>query len=103
MVRYNSARERASLRKGRYFNLWTNSRLASFNSASLKNWRLRNDEPIVDVSFLHLPEVKAIPGRSETRLFGLVREKSFPASVRLGPQAVALVKAEIRAWCLDAS
>ncbi len=54
-----------------------------------------------DVSFLRLPEVKAVTGLSKTSIYELIREKSFPAPVRLGPRAVAWVKSEIRQWALE--
>jgi predicted DNA-binding transcriptional regulator AlpA len=49
-----------------------------------------------DVSFLRLPEVKALTGLSKTSIYELIREKSFPAPVRLGPRAVSWVKTESR-------
>jgi prophage regulatory protein len=54
-----------------------------------------------DVSFLRLPEVKAVTGLSKTSIYELIREKSFPAPVRLGPRAVAWVKSEIRQWAVQ--
>jgi predicted DNA-binding transcriptional regulator AlpA len=51
-----------------------------------------------DVIFLRLPDVKAITGLSKSSLYGLIREKSFPPPVRLGPRAVAWVRSEIRQW-----
>jgi prophage regulatory protein len=54
-----------------------------------------------DVSFLRLPEVKAVTGLSKTSLYALIREKSFPAPVRLGPRAVAWVRSEIRQWAVE--
>jgi prophage regulatory protein len=54
-----------------------------------------------DVSFLRLPEVKAVTGLSKTSIYDLIREKSFPAPVRLGPRAVAWVKSEIRQWAVQ--
>jgi prophage regulatory protein len=44
-----------------------------------------------DVIFLRLPEVKAVTGLSKSSLYALVRERSFPAPVRLGPRSVAWV------------
>lgn len=44
-----------------------------------------------DVTFIRLPEVKAVTGLSKTSLYALIKEKSFPAPVRLGPRAVAWV------------
>jgi prophage regulatory protein len=54
-----------------------------------------------DVSFLRLPEVKAVTGLSKTSIYELIREKSFPPPVRLGPRAVAWVKSEIRQWAVE--
>jgi prophage regulatory protein len=54
-----------------------------------------------DVSFLRLPEVKAVTGLSKTSVYELIRGKSFPAPVRLGPRAVAWVKSEIRQWAVQ--
>jgi prophage regulatory protein len=51
-----------------------------------------------DMSFLRLPDVKAVTGLSKTSLYTLIREKSFPAPVRLGPRAVAWLKSEVRQW-----
>ncbi|MGI0133929.1 MAG: helix-turn-helix transcriptional regulator [Candidatus Micrarchaeaceae archaeon] len=54
-----------------------------------------------DVSFLRLPEVKAITGLSKTSIYELIREKRFPPPVRLGPRAVAWVKSEVRQWAVE--
>ena len=54
-----------------------------------------------DVSFLRLPEVKAFTRLSKTSIYELIREKSFPAPVRLGPRAVAWVRSEVRQWALE--
>lgn len=53
------------------------------------------------LSFLRLPEVKAITGLSKTSIYELIRNKDFPAPVRLGPRAVAWVKSEVRQWAVD--
>lgn len=54
-----------------------------------------------DVTFMRLPEVKAITGLSKSSLYVLIREKSFPAPVRLGSRAVAWVKSEVKQWAAD--
>ena len=64
------------------------------------DFSLRTDN-LVEVSFLRLPEVKAITGLSKTSIYELIREKSFPAPVRLGPRAVAWVRSEVRQWALE--
>jgi len=59
---------------------------------------LSSAESLGGVRFLRLPQVKAVTGLSKTTLYALIREKSFPAPVRLGPRAVAWVKSEVRQW-----
>ena len=54
-----------------------------------------------EVTFLRLPDVKAITGLSKTSLYALIREKSFPPPVRLGVRTVAWVKSEVRQWAVD--
>jgi prophage regulatory protein len=54
-----------------------------------------------DVTFIRLPEVRAVTGLSKTSLYALIKEKNFPAPVRLGPRAVAWVKSEIRQWAVE--
>lgn len=61
----------------------------------------RSHDTLDDVSFLRLPEVKALTGLSKTSIYELIRGKSFPAPVRLGPRAVAWVRSEVRQWALD--
>lgn len=59
------------------------------------------DDPILEVVFMRLPEVKAVTGLSKTSIYELIRERSFPPPVRLGPRAVAWVKSEVKQWALD--
>jgi predicted DNA-binding transcriptional regulator AlpA len=54
-----------------------------------------------DVTFLRLPEAKAITGLSKTSLYVLIRDRSFPAPVRLGPRAVAWVRSDVRQWAVE--
>jgi predicted DNA-binding transcriptional regulator AlpA len=54
-----------------------------------------------DLSFLRLPEVKAITGLSKTSIYELIRSSAFPAPIRLGPRAVAWVRSEIRQWAVE--
>ena len=54
-----------------------------------------------DMSFLRLPDVKSVTGLSKTSLYALIREKSFPAPVRLSPRAVAWLKSEVRQWVVE--
>jgi predicted DNA-binding transcriptional regulator AlpA len=61
----------------------------------------RSSDTLDEVSFWRLPEVKAVTGLSKTSIYELVRDKSFPAPVRLGPRAVAWVRSEVRQWALE--
>jgi prophage regulatory protein len=54
-----------------------------------------------DVSFLRLPDVKAVTGLSKSSLYVLIREKRFPAPVRLGPRTVAWVRSEVKQWAAE--
>ena len=54
-----------------------------------------------EVTFLRLPGVKAITGLSKSSLYALIREKSFPAPVRLGARTVAWVRSEVSQWALE--
>lgn len=67
-------------------------------------YRTRSDDPqrlpqgIKDVTFLRLPEVKALTGLSKTSLYSLIRQQSFPAPVHLSSRAVAWVRSEVSEW-----
>jgi prophage regulatory protein len=61
----------------------------------------RSSDTLDDVTFLRLPEVKAVTGLGKTSIYGFIRNNSFPAPVRLGPRAVAWVKSEIKQWALE--
>jgi len=54
-----------------------------------------------DVIFLRLPQVKAVTGLSKTSLYTLIRDRNFPAPVRLGPRAVAWVRSEVKRWAAN--
>jgi prophage regulatory protein len=54
-----------------------------------------------ELTFLRLPGVKAMTGLSKSCLYLLIREKSFPAPVRIGNRAVAWVRSEVRQWALE--
>jgi prophage regulatory protein len=54
-----------------------------------------------NIRFLRLAEVKLITGLSKTSLYAMIRERSFPPPVRLGPRAVAWVRSEVTQWAVD--
>lgn len=54
-----------------------------------------------EISFLRLPEVKAVTGLSKTSVYTLIRDQNFPAPVRLGPRAVAWVRSEVNQWAAE--
>jgi predicted DNA-binding transcriptional regulator AlpA len=62
------------------------------------NW---GPNTLEDVTFLRLPEVKAITGLSKSSIYALIRESNFPAPVRVGSRAVAWIRSEIKQWAAD--
>ncbi|HEY0308919.1 MAG TPA: AlpA family transcriptional regulator [Acidobacteriaceae bacterium] len=58
-------------------------------------------DTLQNISFLRLPDVKSVTGLSKTSLYTLIREKRFPAPVRLGPRSVAWIRSEIEKWAVD--
>jgi prophage regulatory protein len=54
-----------------------------------------------EVRCLRLPEVKRITGLSKSTLYELIRSKSFPSPVRIGPRTVAWVKSEVIGWATE--
>jgi prophage regulatory protein len=54
-----------------------------------------------EVSFLRLPELKSVTGLSKSSLYALIRAKSFPSPVQLGPRTVAWVRSEVRQWAAE--
>lgn len=51
-----------------------------------------------DIEFLSFPEVKKIVGRSRVTLWRWVRAGIFPKPRQIGPNSVAWVASEVRAW-----
>ena len=66
-------------------------------------YRPANQPPsfLGDVTFMRLPEVKAVTGLGKTSIYELIRDKSFPAPIHLGPRAVAWVRSEVRQWAVE--
>jgi predicted DNA-binding transcriptional regulator AlpA len=73
------------------------TKMSSLHNAA-KGARSASSIDLDEVIFLRLPEVKAVTGLSKSSLYALVREKSFPAPVRLGVRTVAWVRSEVRQW-----
>lgn len=48
--------------------------------------------------FMRLPEVKAETGYSGSSIYALVKEKKFPAPIKLGPRARAWDSDEVDEW-----
>lgn len=51
--------------------------------------------------FLRMKDVVARTGLSEMTLWRRQKEGTFPRRVRLGPNAVGWVEAEIESWCAE--
>lgn len=54
-----------------------------------------------DISFLRLADVKLMSGLSKSSLYALIRAKSFPAPVQLGPRTVGWVRSEVQQWAAE--
>ena len=54
-----------------------------------------------DVTFLRLPEVKAVTGLSKTTIYERIREADFPSPVPIGKRAVGWIESEIKQWAAD--
>jgi prophage regulatory protein len=52
----------------------------------------------VTENILRLPQVKAHTGLGKTQIYGLIREKKFPAPVHLTKRARGWLLSEIEAW-----
>jgi predicted DNA-binding transcriptional regulator AlpA len=61
-------------------------------------WR---SSAVEDVTFLRLPEVRAITGLSKSSIYALIRENNFPTPVRVGSRAVAWIRSEVKQWAAD--
>jgi len=48
--------------------------------------------------FLRLPDVMAATGLGRSSIYAFVREKNFPAPIKLGPRASAWDGDEVAAW-----
>jgi prophage regulatory protein len=53
-------------------------------------------KPEAEAQFWRLPAVKHFTQRSRSAIY---RDPSFPKPVKLGPNTVAWVAEEVRAWC----
>ena len=54
-----------------------------------------------DVTFLRLPEVKAVTGLSKTTIYERIREADFPSPVPIGKRAVGWIESEIKQWAAN--
>ncbi|MFK7702905.1 helix-turn-helix transcriptional regulator [Pseudomonas caspiana] len=54
-----------------------------------------------DIEFIRLPDVKKLTGVSTSRIYDMASKGLFPKQVKLGPRAVAWIKAEIIQWNRD--
>src|ERR1700733_8301350 len=54
-----------------------------------------------DLTFLRLPEVKAMTGLSKSSLYAFIKEKSFPAPGGLGARASAWIRSEVKQWAAE--
>lgn len=61
---------------------------------------------VTSQSFLRLPEVRRITGKSRTAIYDAIRKNEFPPQVRIGKRQVAWTASSIDDWqkaCIQAS
>ncbi|HEF0064716.1 helix-turn-helix transcriptional regulator [Citrobacter sp. RHBSTW-00271] len=49
-------------------------------------------------NLIRLPEVQRRTGYSKAWIYKLLKEKRFPAAVKIGSRAIAFVESEINEW-----
>lgn len=49
-------------------------------------------------TLIRLPEVQRRTGYSKAWIYRLLREKSFPQSVKIGSRSIAFVESEVDEW-----
>lgn len=54
-----------------------------------------------DIEFIRLREVKRITGMGTTYIYEKMKTGDFPGQIKLGPRAVAWIKAEVMAWARE--
>lgn len=52
------------------------------------------------IQFIRLGEVKRITGMGRSTIYEKMKAGSFPGQIKLGPRAVAWIKAEVLAWAM---
>jgi prophage regulatory protein len=50
---------------------------------------------------LRLPQVKSATGLSKSTIYARIAEGTFPKQIRIGPQTVVWVEADIQKWIAD--
>ncbi|MCM2346121.1 MAG: AlpA family transcriptional regulator [Acidovorax soli] len=50
---------------------------------------------------IRLPTVESLTGLKRSSIYGLMRARTFPGSVRLSVRAVAWRESEVLAWCAE--
>lgn len=53
-----------------------------------------------DIEFIRLREVKRITGMGSSYIYEKMKTGDFPCQIKLGPRAVAWIKAEVLAWAM---
>ncbi|MHA6197184.1 helix-turn-helix transcriptional regulator [Pseudomonas wadenswilerensis] len=54
-----------------------------------------------DIEFIRLREVKRITGMGTTYIYEKMKTRDFPGQIKLGPRAIAWIKAEVLAWARE--
>lgn len=54
-----------------------------------------------DIEFIRLREVRRITGMGSSYIYEKMKTGDFPCQIKLGPRAVAWIKAEVLAWARE--
>jgi prophage regulatory protein len=54
-----------------------------------------------NLSFLRLPQVKAVTGLSKSTIYARIAEGTFPKQIPLGPRLVVWVESDIQNWIAE--
>lgn len=58
----------------------------------------RANPPAPEIRFIRLKEVLAICGMSRTSVYEAIKERKFPAPIRLYGRSTAWIKSEVQQW-----
>nr|WP_314616171.1 AlpA family phage regulatory protein [uncultured Pseudomonas sp.] len=57
-----------------------------------------HEREVGDIEFIRLREVKRITSLGSSSIYEKMKTGDFPSQIKLGPRAVAWIKAEVQTW-----